>query len=90
LNPGKNNSAKKSVLISRKGKTKCKSLTQSSIWLKTKASPFTLVKGLLEVKRVVSRETETVKRAFTSVEQVSTKFSVSHMLSKYSDCNIIR
>lgn len=50
-------------MISRKGKNKYKSLTQSSIWLKTKASPFILVKGLLEVKRAVSREEhlETVK-----------------------------
>lgn len=45
------------MLISRRGKNKCKSLTQSSTWLETKAFPFTLVKGLLEVKSCEERKT---------------------------------
>ena len=63
------------MLTSRGGRM-CKSIPKApSTWLNTKASPSTLVKGLLEIKRVMSTEKhlEMVKRAL--------KFSVPHLLS---------
>ena len=51
----------------------CKSIPKApSTWLNIKASPSTLVKGLLEIKRVVSTEKhlEMVKRALTLVTLV--------------------
>lgn len=60
------------MLTSRGGRM-CKSIPKApSTWLNTKASPSTLVKGLLEIKRVVSTEKhlEMVKRALTLVTLV--------------------
>ena len=60
------------MLTSRGGRM-CKSIPKApSTWLNTKASPSTLVKGLLEIKRVMSTEKhlEMVKRALTLVPLV--------------------
>lgn len=60
------------MLTSRGGRM-CKSIPKApSTWLNTKASPSTLVKGLLEIKRVMSTEKhlEMVKRALTLVTLV--------------------
>lgn len=60
------------MLTSRGGRM-YKSIPKApSTWLNTKASSSTLVKGLLEIKRVVSTEKhlETVERALTLVTLV--------------------
>lgn len=91
LNSGENNSAKKSVLVCTRGENNCKSLTQSSTWLETKAFPFTLVKGLLEVERAVRGEkhSETAERATALAQPVSTKLPVSLTLNTCSAAELL-
>lgn len=79
------------MLVCRRGENKCKSLTRSSTWLETKAFPFTLVKGLLEVERAVRREkhSEMAERATALVQPVSTKLPVSLTLNKDSTAKLL-